>query len=277
LQIKYNAARIVSMRNFYGTAWVFQVGHVRSLYNGRINHGGQLLDRPTFPTGYYSEGSGVGRVLAGLAWKPKLTVGIVGLGVGTLAAYGHPGQDFVFYELDPKVEVLANQKFSYLRNCQAQHQVVKGDARLSLELEPDAKFDLLIVDAFTGDAIPMHLLTAEAFQIYSRVLKPGGLLAFHVSNLYIDLPQVVETEARQLGRSSLVCHDEPHDQEMVFPSDWSVVLPRENASASKVVLQRMGFVEVKSDRRVWTDDDFNLLGALRPDGLPEWLRACLLP
>src|SRR5262249_55405144 len=169
------------------------------LNHGRITHGLQLMapDRRREPTTYYGERTGVGlalerhpRRLAGL----PVRVGCVGLGVGTLAAYARPGDAFVFYEINPEVIALSQGEhptFTYLRAPPAETTIVQGDARLSLEREPPRQFDVLVVDAFSSDAIPVHLLTREALTVYLRHLRaPDGVVALHVSNRYLDLKPV---------------------------------------------------------------------------------------
>lgn len=265
---KYNGSNIASLRNFYGTAWVAQVNGpptVRVLYNGRINHGCEYMqpDKQLFPTGYFSASSGVGRLFTWLERdRPALRAGIVGLGVGTLAAYARPGDDFTLYELDPKIEALAERYFSFVPKCSGAHRVVLGDARLSLEKVPDHTYDFLVIDAFTGDSIPVHLLTAEAFQTYKRVLKRDGILALHVSNLYLDLPPLVRAQAEKLGYRSLLVTDQPGTDPLCFPSQWTVVYPDAHL---ELELKKLGFREVEGEQRAWTDDDSNVLRVIKPD------------
>jgi SAM-dependent methyltransferase len=199
-----------SSRGFYGVLCVVRDSrgdpdeHVRLLH-GRINHGLQIVARPLEPTTYYGPASGVG---AALRRHPKrraaqpLRVGVVGLGVGTLAAYARPGDVFRFYELDPEVVRLSqgpSPVFTFLREAQGETSVVTGDGRLVLESEPPRGFDVLVLDAFSSDAVPAHLLTREAFATWLRHLAPGGVLAVHVTNRYIDLERVVRGAALAHG------------------------------------------------------------------------------
>ena len=142
--------------------------------NGTIDHGLQFLSpaRRDLPTTYYGPDSGIGITLKAAGATSPLNVGVIGLGVGTLAAYGRQGDRYKFYEINPLVVQLANQEFSFLRDSEAKIDIVLGDGRLSLEQEPPQGFDVLVVDAFSGDSIPVHLLTREAFELYFRHLKP---------------------------------------------------------------------------------------------------------
>ena len=137
------------------------------------------------PTTYYSHDSGVGLALDNCCKGRPRRVADIGLGTGTLAAYGEPGDVFRFYEIDPRVEVIAKNVFTYLRESRAKIEIAHGDARLSMEAEPPENYDVIAVDAFSGDAIPVHLLTAEAIKLYQRHLAPGGIIAFHISNTYL--------------------------------------------------------------------------------------------
>lgn len=169
------------------------------LVHGRILHGCQFTDsaKRRWPTTYYGETSGVGRAILALQKRGPLRVGAIGLGIGTLATYAKPGDFFRFYEINPEVIRMAKQHFTFLGDCRGKCDVVLGDARLSLDSEPSQKFNLLVLDAFSGDAIPTHLLTREAFAIYQRHLAPGGVIAVHVSNNFLRLAPVV----RRLGES----------------------------------------------------------------------------
>jgi hypothetical protein len=209
---------IARVRNFYGAVRVEEATdedpesgktspYSRTLYNGRIIHGLQFLDEDErLPTTYYSTDSGVGRAIGFFKSQPDMRVGAVGLGTGTLAAYNvEPGHYFRFYEINPEVEELAWNYFTYLKNAAGKVEVVLGDARLSLEREAEQgsqQFDVLVLDAFSGDAIPTHLLTREAFEIYRKhVNLDEGIIAVHISNRYLDLVPVVRglTEHYKLG------------------------------------------------------------------------------
>ena len=184
------------VRNFYGALKVVDTGSpedldsTRGLLHGTINHGEQFMNpaRRRLPTTYYSEESGIGIAIRDKQQSPGgMRVGVIGLGTGTTAAYGRAGDYYRFYEINPQVRAIAETEFTFLADCPCRVETAIGDARLSLEREAPQNFDVLAVDAFSGDSIPVHLLTTEAMQLYSRHLKPDGILAFHISNRYLDL------------------------------------------------------------------------------------------
>ena len=175
---------------------------VRRLIHGTINHGTQLLDAAhrDEPTSYYGPYSGMGRAMGYLQKRGPVRVAVIGLGAGVTASFCRAGDVFRFYEINPLALSIASTWFTFLRDCKADHQVLLGDARLTLEAQPSQQFDLMAIDAFTSDAIPVHLLTREAFALYFRHLKPSGILAVHVSNRYLDLVPVVSRNATRLGQ-----------------------------------------------------------------------------
>src|SRR5207248_1725344 len=209
---RYRAAQgnVVHRRNFYGALQVSDTGRgemaVRSLYNGRTLHGIQFLSpaRGRLATAYFGPDSGAGLVLSRPMGARR--VGIVGLGVGTLAVYGRRGDDFRFFEINPAVIEVASQYFHFLRDSEAKTDVVTGDGRLALAQEAARSFDVIIVDAFSDDSIPVHLLTKEAFQIYFQRLQGGGVLAIHVTNRYLELDSVVRALAESMGKQSAMVH-----------------------------------------------------------------------
>ena len=155
----------------------------RTLVHGTITHGLQYMakERRRLHTTYYGSASGVGIAIENTRHSAQ-RVGMIGLGTGTIASYGRAGDYYRIYEINPLVLEVARREFTYLLDCPAKVDVVLGDARLSLEREPSQQFDVLAVDAFSGDAIPVHLLTLETFRLYFRHLRPDGILAVHVSN-----------------------------------------------------------------------------------------------
>jgi hypothetical protein len=201
---------LTRQRNFYGVLSVADdrgaVPPERYLFHGLIVHGTEILDDETGrlrqkrrePTAYFARTTGIGQLLGGLSGRPK-HVGIVGLGVATLAAYGDAGDRLRFYEIDPAVVECARRYFRYLNECPAHTEIIVGDGRLALEREPDQAFDVLIIDAFSGDAVPVHLLTREAVETYLRHLKPDGYLVFNISNTHLDLSPVMNGHARASG------------------------------------------------------------------------------
>jgi spermidine synthase len=247
----------------------------RSLYHGRISHGMQFMD-PGFeslPTTYYTEDSGIGIAFTYHSARLEdsirpLKVGAIGLGVGTVMTYAKPGDDFRFYEINPQVEELARTQFTFLENGEGDETVVLGDARISLQEEFEKsgsrEFDILVVDAFSGDSIPLHLLTREAFELYLKHLKPDGILAVHISNLHLDLSAPVRTLATELSLDAIpIQHDPSDDDYVAYYSDW-VLLTQEDALRIRV--EEAGYDTLWYDPEfepiLWTDDYSNLLDVI---------------
>lgn len=263
---------VVSTRNFYGVLKVRDLAGdgppQRRLVDGTTIHGIQLLDpaRRSEPLTYYSGPSGLGHVLNGLQGIDELRIGVVGLGVGTIAAYGRPGDTIRFYELNPAVVDLAFEHFSFLRDTPAAIDIVVGDGRISLERElretGGRDYDLLVVDAFTSDAIPVHLLTKEAVRVYWSHLAPGGVLAIHVTNSYVDLVPVVAGVAAALGKHAVHLQSAATD-EGTFTADWVMItespMPAEGTPDGMTVTQLLP----PPSAGVWTDDYSDLLRTLR--------------
>ncbi len=195
-------------RSFYGSVRVVdskEAPRERTLIHGVIAHGTQLLD-PKFrhePTSYYARTGGLGLAIRGMHEGPR-KIGVIGLGAGTTAAYGRAGDEMRFYELDPLVIRVARNEFTFLSDSPAKVETIAGDGRLTLERESGQRFDLLALDAFSGDAIPVHLLSREAFELYFERLAPKGILAVHVSNSFLDLAPVVGRAAQALGKVARV-------------------------------------------------------------------------
>lgn len=258
----YHHNAIALVRNFYGSLRVVEANGVRILYHGTVEHGAQFQSPESRrrPTTYYGLESGAGIALASLERTGSIRAGVIGLGVGTLAAYGRAGDDYHFYELNPNVEAIARRDFSYLRDSAAGTEVTIGDARLSLEAESPQGFDILIVDAFSGDAIPVHLLTREAFELYLRHLKPKGILGVHVSNQYLDLGPVVGALAASLGLHAVEIKSAKDEARRILAADW-ILLARHGDP-----LARLGSTAralPASTAPVWTDDYNNLIRAMR--------------
>jgi hypothetical protein len=270
---------LLMARNFYAVLRVNLVppGSARpavtQLRDGTIVHGEEILDlaRNDVPTTYYGEHSGAGITLLLERQRNNLQVGVIGLGVGTLARYGQKGDHYSFYEINPLVVVLAKDLFHFLGQSEAQVDIVSGDARLSLQREPQRKFNVLMVDAFSGDAIPVHLLTREAFELYFQHLKPQGVLAIHVSNRFLDLPLVVEAGARAVGARAVKVTNAADEANAVYESTWMLLdrpaAPSRTVSVlidASVTLPAGTTVELE-DRAVrpWTDDYSNLIGILK--------------
>jgi hypothetical protein len=254
----------VRMRNFYGTLQVNDSGSeataYRSLFNGAIQHGVQFLapERSRIPTTYYGPASGAAIVIDALRNGP-MRVGVIGLGTGTLATYGKPGDVYRFYEINPTVIDLSRVEFRYLRESAAKVEIVAGDARLSLEREEPLGLDVLAVDAFSGDSIPVHLLTVEAFELYFRHLKSTGALAIHVTNKHLELAPVVHRLATQMGARPYLIHNSSDTRNRIHASSWVVV------SKNPELTPKLSYLSspVKKPGPLWTDDYSNLLSVLK--------------
>lgn len=271
LQVRaYSENSIVQVRSFYGTMRVQQETTVegemyRTLVHGTIQHGTQYYgtdDDRTSPTTYYVHDSGIGLALDWCCNGKPRRVGVVGLGAGTLAAYGIPGDVFRFYEIDPRVETIARNAFTYLRESKAKIELVEGDARLSMEAEPAQQYDVIAVDAFSGDAIPVHLLTAEALRLYQRHLRPGGILAFHISNSFLDLAPVVKAEAEHAGLPAVLVSTSDDDYGG-YAADWVLITRNQQFLSLPAVQDAAEEIEPKPGLRLWTDDYSSLLPILK--------------
>jgi hypothetical protein len=271
---KYRSDKIfrVSVRNFYGVLRVRDIPQdeentaVRRLIHGTINHGTQLLDakRRDEPTSYYGPYSGMGRAMGYLQRQGPVRVAVIGLGAGVTASFCRAGDVFRFYEINPLALSIASTWFTFLRDCKADHEVLLGDARLTLEAQPRQQFDLMAIDAFSSDAIPVHLLTREAFALYFRHLKPTGILAVHVSNRYLDLVPVVSRNARDFGKAVIDVDDTDEEEDYFSNSDW--VLLSNDAAMFHAPAFKSSSVQparIRADLRPWTDDYSNLFQILK--------------
>ena len=277
------AGNVSASRDFYGTLAVYSVdsqnpeGHYYMLRHGQIIHGEQFTaaDKRLRPTTYYGPDSGVGLVMLNhprrFARDPRdrsLRVGAIGLGVGTIAAYGMPGDELRFYEINPAVIRIAaadNSYFTYLRDSLAKIEIVRGDARLSMEREladgtPQA-FDVLVLDAFSGDAIPVHLLTIEAFATYLGELGPDGVIAIHITNRYLDLQPVLENVANHFGLKSGRIHQAAGP--LVKPSDWILLARNDSVLGRAEIASKLEPLHSRRSVRLWTDDYSNLFQILK--------------
>jgi SAM-dependent methyltransferase len=228
-------------------------------------HGLQYLS-PQFrrqATSYYTTTSGIGRLLETLhPRKEPLRVGVIGLGTGTLASYGTPGDLYRFYDINPAVVRIAREDFTYLDQSEARIETRLGDARLTLEREPAADLDILAVDAFSSDAIPVHLITSEALALYAKNIKPTGVIAFHVTNRFLDLVPVVAALADAHGMDAVYIHDEGQDV-LASRSDWVLVSNNRALLAKPQIAGEATPIERRPDWRLWTDDFNNLFQVLR--------------
>jgi spermidine synthase len=263
----------VSERSFYGVIRVKEYGepggayHVRRLMHGVIMHGEQSMEAGArrLPTTYYQPSSGIGAAIAAKQARGAIRVGVIGLGAGTLAAYGRRGDRYRFYDINPQVVALARSQFTYLGDSEATVEIVLGDARLSLEREPPQGLDVLAVDAFSSDSIPVHLITREALGAYLRHVKADGIVAFHVSNRFLDLVPVVARLAKEHGAHAVLVSDQgKDDEEDHTTSDW-VLISRDPAAlrAEEVEERSPEAPEERPGWRTWTDDYSNLVQILK--------------
>jgi SAM-dependent methyltransferase len=267
-----NRQLLVAERSFFGISRVYVTGggDYHALVHGSISHGAQSLDpaRRREPLSYYTRGGPVGEIVIPRQRAGMIrTVAVVGLGAGSVACYRQPGERWTFFEIDAAVARIARDPryFTYLQDCAPDAEVVLGDARLSLTSMPDRAYDLLIMDAYSADAIPVHLLTREAFALYRRKLAPGGVLALHISNLYFNLAPVVSALAADAGMvmrlRDEVTLSAAESAQGKSTSDWVVVAERESDLGSLLALPR--WERVAPARTVWTDDFSSALSALR--------------
>ncbi|MGB6608570.1 MAG: fused MFS/spermidine synthase [Acidobacteriaceae bacterium] len=271
LHIVYARSTLVEERNFYGALRVReshvppQAETVRTLLHGTIEHGTQWF-APQFrrnPTTYYATDSGVGLALRFCCDDRPRNIGVVGLGAGTLAAYGKPGDRMRFYEINPAIRPIAENLFTYLRESGAQISFADGDARISLTREAPQNFDVLVIDAFSGDAIPIHLLTTQAMGVYQRQLAPGGILAFHVSNQYLDLPPEIAALAAASGMESRVADTPPQEARGEYRATWVLVTNNAAFLAQPQVAAFAQAMHPRPDLPAWTDDYSSLLPILQ--------------
>jgi SAM-dependent methyltransferase len=266
---EFYASTIVVARNFYGVLRVQEAGggaeRRRQLIHGNILHGRQYIqaDLKSQATTYYTASSGVGRLIESMhPRRDPIRVGIIGLGAGTLAVYGSKGDTYRFYDINPGVIAIAQRDFSFLKDSDATIELPLGDARLKLEREAPQNFDVLAVDAFSSDAIPVHLITREAVQVYLRHMKPNGVIAFHVTNRFLDLVPVVEGIGNALGLQALWISDEGKDP-LANSSSWVLLAKDPERLRDPRLVKAATTIEARRDWRVWTDDFNNLVQVLK--------------
>jgi hypothetical protein len=271
IELQQSASGVrLRVRNFYGELTVKDSGPptaldaTRTLTHGTITHGNQFLNpaRRDLPTTYYGPATGVGLAIRDRGNARAVRVGVIGLGTGTLAAYARPGDYYRYYEINPLVVQVARSEFTFLADCHGKLDVAMGDARLSLEREQPENFDVLAVDAFSSDAIPVHLLTREAMDLYFRHLRSDGILAVHISNRHLDLQPVLTEEARATGRMARVVDTEDDDDTGVFAATWVLLTGRASDFDNEI---RANSNPVPRGWRVglWTDDYSNLFQILK--------------
>jgi hypothetical protein len=264
----YEQNAMVEVRNFYASLRVTQEpfgspgATIRTLANGSVLHGTQIFGSKMLsriPTTYYSSDSGVGLALRFCCGDRARNIGVIGLGAGTLATYGRPGDHIRFYDINPAVPAIAQNFFTYIRDSAAQVEIVEGDARVSLAGETSQHFDVLVVDAFSSDAIPIHLLTTEALTLYRRHLTPHGIMAFHVSNLHVDLEPAIALLAKCAGMQAWVVSTGAARQSDEFSSTWILVTADPNFLVQPELSAAGHSPKLRPDLKVWTDDYSALL------------------
>ena len=264
----------VLVRNFYGGLKVRDTGApgslwaTRTLTNGTINHGEEYLHiaRRDLATTYYGPNTGIGIAIREKQKAGAVRIGVIGLGTGTTAAYGRLGDYIRYYEINPLVLELAKKEFFFLADCKGKLDVAMGDARLSLERELQEghaqNFDVLAVDAFSSDSIPVHLLTKEAMELYFRHLRPDGILAVHISNRYLDLQPVLEGEANATQKIARLVDTEEDDTQDVFGATW-VLITSPATGFTGEILSSSTVLDSKRTVRLWTDEYSNLFQILK--------------
>ena len=267
--IKFQDYARLTVRNFYGVLRVKEYGtegeedHLRRLLHGTIMHGEQYMNgsKRQELTSYYQVTSGIGKAIASKQAGGPIRVGVIGLGTGTLAGYGRKGDFYKFYDINPAVVTIARSDFKYLGDSEAKIEVALGDARLTLERDAPEKFDVLAVDAFSSDSIPVHLITREALAVYLRHMKPGGIIAFHVSNRFLNLGPVVGQLAKVSGAHAVNVYEKGEEDRT--QSDWVLVSLDRKALEDKVIKDVSEPVEERPLWRLWTDDYNNLVQILK--------------
>jgi len=260
----------VRVRNFYGPLEVkddpsTQDYAERTLMHGTINHGSQLLD-PVLryvTTSYYTKKSGVGRAILAEQARGPVRVAVIGLGAGVLSNYGRKGDYFRIYEINPLVERLAQTEFTFFPHSPADKAILMGDARLTMERQDPQNYDVIAVDAFSSDAIPVHLLTREAVQLYFRHLKPDGILALHISNRYLNLEPVCARDAEAVGKQALVVDDDGEEASYDSASTWVLLTANSDWFTAPSFKGAYSYpAGAKPSFRTWTDDYSNLFQIL---------------
>jgi SAM-dependent methyltransferase len=252
-------------RNYYGVLRVKENQsraddpdtRYRSLVHGAILHGEQWLSEKyrRSATTYYKTTSGIGRTLVAFEGKP-IRVGVIGLGAGSIAVYGDADDVYRFYDINPAVEYVARNWFTYLKDSPSRIEIVLGDARLSLEREAPQQYDVLVVDAFSGDSIPVHLITVEAFTEYLRHMKPEGVIAFHVSNRFLDLKPVLLAIAERHRLEYAFLHETGESGGTT--SDWVIMTRSKSFVLLPSIVEATEPVAPRPDWRLWTDSFNNL-------------------
>ena len=272
VQLAGNATSNVMMqdRSFFGMYRVRIISEYHVLQNGTTTHGGQSRDlaRRMDMLTYYYRGGPLGDIFATVAQKPLRRAAMVGLGTGTIACYGRPEEHWTFYEIDPLVAQIARTPmyFSYLRDCAPRTNIVIGDARLSLGAAADKEFDIIVLDAFSSDAIPAHLITREAIALYMQKLRDDGVLAIHISNRYLDLRPVIialANDARVAGALGERSPDTEERGKLYYGSRWMVLAKNASVLSELVKLDGWAALGSSPESRLWTDDYTDVWSAIK--------------
>jgi hypothetical protein len=270
LHTAYAREAILEVRNFYGTLRVKQMvgphgGTERMLLNGTIQHGTQLFapGLTRTPTTYYADNSGIGLALHHCCQARPRSIAVIGLGAGTIATYGTASDRIRFYEINPLVRPIAQNLFTYLRDSPAQITFADGDARTSLTQESPQDFDVIAIDAFSGDAIPLHLLTIEAVALYKKHLAPSGILAFHVSNQYLNLAPEIAQLAHAADMQAKLIESQPDDSLGAYRATWILLTSSPTFFDQPELAAAATAVPTDSRLRIWTDDYSSILPILQ--------------
>ncbi len=270
LHYAHRQNNLAAVRNFYAALSVkqtdFHGAKLRTLTNGNIQHGTQIwgsAEQRKIPTTYYATDSGIGLALRYCCTGRARNIGVIGLGAGTIAAYGHPGDRIRFYEINPADIPIAQNVFTYIRESGAQISFAAGDARASLARENPQRFNVLAVDAFSGDAIPLHLLTAQALELYRHHLAAGGIIAYHISNQHANLEPAIALLAQNAGMHAVRVSSLENDARGEFGSTWILLSDDPSFFAVPEVATHSHPAKLRAGLRLWTDDYSSLLPVLR--------------
>ena len=259
---------LATERNFFGV-WRVTTSpneEFRRLYHGSTVHGVQMKDpaRKCEPASYYYRSGPVGQIFDAYNSKPaNLPVAVTGLGSGTLGTYSLPGQEWDFYDIDPAIVRIASEPnyFSFISDCtKGSYRMILGDARLKLREAPSGRYGLLMMDAFSSDSVPAHLLTTEAMDLYLDKISADGMLVFHISNRYLNLEPLLSGLSKRAGLSGFVRRDSEKNLVGKYPSTW-VVMARNDATLGSIP-DDSRWTRLQGDI-VWTDDSSNILSLLK--------------
>jgi predicted O-methyltransferase YrrM len=258
---------LLRKRNFYGCLTVRSVSTTRMLTNGITLHGVQYTSQANrrTPTSYYAINTGCGAtdfLLRQRSPDKPLQYGLIGLGIGTIACYGERGDQFTFYEIDPKVKEAAEEFFTFLKDSRAAIKIVLGDARINLAKEKENQYDLLVVDAFSGDSIPVHLLTREAMQVYLRQIKPDGVILFHISNRHVNLEPVIAKLAESANLKSYILQD-PKSKYAAVTASSLYEDPKQLTGRAQFNNLTLTKLMPDPNFKCWSDDYSNLFSVIK--------------